>query len=115
MAAASSPNYRCNIATLHSLRIVASTLSQQYVLRMFQIAVIKLLGFYEPKQRYNEAGCNGGLVIFKHLGLFNVHLNLSTRVFLHLTPLKCDHRVATHILEQLPINDVPTIFITPLR
>uniref|UniRef100_A0A224Z1J4 Uncharacterized protein n=1 Tax=Rhipicephalus zambeziensis TaxID=60191 RepID=A0A224Z1J4_9ACAR len=42
-----SPNYRRNIATLHSLRNVASTLSQQYVLRMFQITVIKLLGLYD--------------------------------------------------------------------
>uniref|UniRef100_A0A131YCU5 Uncharacterized protein n=1 Tax=Rhipicephalus appendiculatus TaxID=34631 RepID=A0A131YCU5_RHIAP len=88
MAAASSPNYRCNIATLHSLRNVASTLSQQYVLRMFQITVTKLLGFYEPKQRYNEAGRNGGLVIFNHLRFFNVHLNLSTQVFLHFDPIE---------------------------
>lgn len=56
-----------------------------------------LLVFYMPKLQYNyEAHCLGDfkLTLTNHSRLFNMHLNLSTSMFLHFAPHQSDATVA---------------------
>lgn len=52
----------------------------------FLLLILLICGVLRAKPRYNNEAHR---INFDHLGLFNVHLNLSTRVFLHSHPSKC--------------------------